>query len=83
MTNLSNALALPDLSLSRVAIPEDRGITGAIRAIAHQPYAKDILMFGVGLVPDVPVGAIAVTARRYDAVVTALLCNSPASISNN
>ncbi|KAI5390623.1 hypothetical protein KIW84_075790 [Lathyrus oleraceus] len=80
---LSNALALPDLSSSRAAIPEDRGTTGAIRAISHHPYAKDILMFGVCLVPDVSTGAVAVAARRYDAVVTTLLCNSPASISNN
>lgn len=67
------------LHVEVAAVPEDVGTAGAIRAIARHLYAKDILIVSGDLVSDVPIGAVAATHRRHDAVVTALLCNTPVS----
>ncbi|KAK7359247.1 hypothetical protein VNO77_01200 [Canavalia gladiata] len=60
-------------------VPEDVGTAGAIRAISHHLTAKDILVVSGDLVTDVPLGAVAATHRRHDAVVTAMLCSAPVS----
>lgn len=78
---LSNALALPDLSSSHAAILEDGEQLVQFERL-HTTPMKRYSDVGVGFVLDVSVGTIAVTARRYDAVVTTLLCNSPASFNN-
>ncbi|OVA20681.1 Bacterial transferase hexapeptide repeat [Macleaya cordata] len=65
------------------AVPEDVGTAGALRAVAHHLTANDILarfMFLVvsgDLVCNVPLGAVAASHRRHDAVVTSLLCAAP------
>ncbi|KAI5402019.1 hypothetical protein KIW84_066472 [Lathyrus oleraceus] len=48
----------------------------------HTTLMKGHSDVGVGPVLDVYVGAVAVNARRYDAIVTTLLRNSPASFNN-
>ncbi|KAL1323289.1 uncharacterized protein LOC107482266 [Arachis duranensis] len=67
------------LHVEVAAVPEDVGTAGAIRAIAHHLTAKDILVVSGDLVSDVPLGAVAATHRRHDAVVTAMLCSAPVS----
>ncbi|KAG5015393.1 hypothetical protein JHK85_021529 [Glycine max] len=68
------------LHVEVAAVPEDVGTAGAIRAISHHLTAKDILVVVSGdLVTDVPLGAVAATHRRHDAVVTAMLCSAPVS----
>ncbi|CAL0324992.1 unnamed protein product [Lupinus luteus] len=67
------------LQVEVVAVSEDVGTAGAIRAISHHLTAKDILVVSGDLVSDVPIGAVAATHRRHDAVVTAMLCSAPVS----
>ncbi|KAE9610432.1 hypothetical protein Lal_00006059 [Lupinus albus] len=67
------------LQVEVAAVPEDVGTAGAIRAISHHLTAKDILVVSGDLVSDVPLGAVAATHRRHDAVVTAMLCSAPVS----
>ncbi|XP_027346273.1 translation initiation factor eIF-2B subunit gamma isoform X1 [Abrus precatorius] len=67
------------LHVEVAAVPEDVGTAGAIRAISHHLTAKDILVVSGDLVTDVPLGAVAATHRRHDAVVTAMLCSAPVS----
>ncbi|KAK7400118.1 hypothetical protein VNO78_11318 [Psophocarpus tetragonolobus] len=67
------------LHVEVAAVPEDVGTAGAIRAISHHLTAKDILVVSGDLVTDVPLGAVAATHRRHDAVVTAMLCAAPVS----
>ncbi|OIW00498.1 hypothetical protein TanjilG_24228 [Lupinus angustifolius] len=67
------------LQVEVTAVPEDVGTAGAIRAISHHLTAKDILVVSGDLVSDVPLGAVAATHRRHDAVVTAMLCSAPVS----
>ncbi|KAJ8450579.1 hypothetical protein Cgig2_020216 [Carnegiea gigantea] len=62
-----------------VAVPEDKGTAGALRAISRQLTASDILVMSGDLVSDVPPGAVAAAHRRHDAVVTAMLCSTPVS----
>ncbi|CAL5354154.1 unnamed protein product [Camellia sinensis] len=62
-----------------VAVPEDVGTTGALRAIGHHLTTHDILVMSGDLVCDVPPGAVAAAHRRHDAVVTAMLCSARVS----
>ncbi|KAL2616073.1 hypothetical protein AAZV13_08G104400 [Glycine max] len=62
------------LHVEVAAVPEDVGTAGAIRAISHH-----LTVVSGDLVTDVPLGAVAATHRRHDAVVTAMLCSAPVS----
>ncbi|KAG6413994.1 hypothetical protein SASPL_126710 [Salvia splendens] len=67
------------LHVEVIAVPEDVGTAGALRAIDHRLTAKDILVMSGDLVTEIPPGAVAATHRRHDAVVTAMLCPVPVS----
>ncbi|GLT81805.1 hypothetical protein SLE2022_002370 [Rubroshorea leprosula] len=67
------------LHVEVVAVPEDVGTAGAIRAIAHHLTAEDILVVSGDLVSDVPPGAVVASHRRHGAAVTAVLCSAPVS----
>ncbi|XP_021734277.1 translation initiation factor eIF-2B subunit gamma-like [Chenopodium quinoa] len=67
------------LRVEVVAVPEDKGTAGALRAISRYLTASDILVVSGDLVCDVPPGAVAAAHRRHDAVVTAMLCSTPVS----
>ncbi|XP_074263010.1 uncharacterized protein LOC141585849 [Silene latifolia] len=67
------------LRVEVVAVPEDKGTAGALRAISRRLTASDILVVSGDLVCDVPPGAVAAAHRRHDAVVTAMLCSTPVS----
>lgn len=67
------------LHVEVAAVPDDVGTAGALRAIAHHLTAKDVLVVSGDLVSDVPLGAVAATHRRHDAVVTTMLCPAPVS----
>ncbi|EEC80540.1 hypothetical protein OsI_22836 [Oryza sativa Indica Group] len=62
-----------------VAVPEDIGTAGALRAISKRLTANDVLVISGDLVTDVLPGAVAATHRRNGAAVTALLCSVPIS----
>ncbi|KAK3133019.1 hypothetical protein QOZ80_6AG0530950 [Eleusine coracana subsp. coracana] len=62
-----------------VAVPEDLGTAGALRAISKRLTASDILVISGDLVTDVLPGSVAATHRRNGAAVTALLCSVPVS----
>lgn len=70
---------LDRLHVEVVAVPEDKGTAGALRAISRHLTASDILVVSGDLVCDVPPGAVAAAHRRHDAVVTAMLCSTPVS----
>lgn len=67
------------LHVEVVAVPEDKGTAGALRAISRRLTASDILVVSGDLVTDVPPGAVAAAHRRHDAVVTAMVCSTPVS----
>ncbi|XP_020215641.1 translation initiation factor eIF-2B subunit gamma [Cajanus cajan] len=67
------------LHVEVASVAEDVGTAGAIRAISQHLTAKDILVVSGDLVTNVPLGAVAATHRRHDAVVTAMLCPAPVS----
>ncbi|GLT66954.1 hypothetical protein SLA2020_392940 [Shorea laevis] len=67
------------LHVEVVAVPEDVGTAGAIRAIAHHLTAEDILVVSGDLVSDVPPRAVVASHRRHGAAVTAVLCSAPVS----
>ncbi|KAL6879660.1 hypothetical protein ACP4OV_012319 [Aristida adscensionis] len=67
------------LCVEVVAVPEDIGSVGALRAISKRLTANDILVISGDLVTDVSPGAVAATHRRNSAAVTALLCSVPVS----
>ncbi|KAL6879666.1 hypothetical protein ACP4OV_012325 [Aristida adscensionis] len=67
------------LCVEVVAVPEDIGSAGALRAISKRLTANDILVISGDLVTDVSPGAVAATHRRNSAAVTALLCSVPVS----
>ncbi|EMS55478.1 Translation initiation factor eIF-2B subunit gamma [Triticum urartu] len=62
-----------------VAVTEDIGTAGALRAISKRLVANDVLVISGDLVTDVLPGAVAATHRRNGAAVTALLCSVPVS----
>ncbi|KAF6149391.1 hypothetical protein GIB67_016929 [Kingdonia uniflora] len=70
---------LDRLHVEVASVPEDVGTADALRAVAHHLTANDILVISGDLVSDVSPGAVAAVHRRYDAVVTSLLCASPVS----
>ncbi|GLT66932.1 hypothetical protein SLA2020_392720 [Shorea laevis] len=67
------------LHVEVVAVPEDVGTAGAIRAIAHHLTAEGILVVSGDLVSDVPLRAVVASHRRHGAAVTAVLCSAPVS----
>ncbi|XP_062228883.1 uncharacterized protein LOC133926797 [Phragmites australis] len=67
------------LRVEVVAVPEDIGTAGALRAISKRLTENDILVISGDLVTDVLPGAIAATHRKNGAAVTALLCSVPVS----
>ncbi|CAN0905195.1 Probable translation initiation factor eIF-2B subunit gamma [Linum grandiflorum] len=71
--------AYVDRHVEVVAVPEDVGTAGALRAIADHLTAKDILVVSGDLVSDVPLGVVAAAHRRHNAVLTTLLCSTPIS----
>uniref|UniRef100_A0A0E0PXF2 Translation initiation factor eIF2B subunit gamma n=1 Tax=Oryza rufipogon TaxID=4529 RepID=A0A0E0PXF2_ORYRU len=70
---------LDRLLVEVVAVPEDIGTAGALRAISKRLTANDVLVISGDLVTDVLPGAVAATHRRNGAAVTALLCSVPIS----
>ncbi|WVZ80325.1 hypothetical protein U9M48_027811 [Paspalum notatum var. saurae] len=70
---------LDRLRVEVVAVSEDLGSAGALRAISKRLTANDILVISGDLVTDVLPGAVAATHRRNGAAVTALLCSVPVS----
>ncbi|WVZ23894.1 hypothetical protein V8G54_002438 [Vigna mungo] len=56
------------LKINRVYTPEDVGTVGTIRAISHHLTAKDNLVVSGDLITDVPLGAVAATHKRHDAI---------------
>ncbi|KAI5414062.1 hypothetical protein KIW84_058271 [Lathyrus oleraceus] len=79
--SIPDIISEPQVISNRVAILEDGEQRLQFEQL-HTTLMKGHSDVGVGPVLDVYVGAVAVTARRYDAVVTTLLCNSPASFNN-
>ncbi|XP_073313532.1 translation initiation factor eIF2B subunit gamma-like [Primulina huaijiensis] len=67
------------LQVEVIAVPEDIGTAGALRAIDHRLAAKNILVVSGDLVCEIPPGAVAAAHSRHDAVVTAMLCSVPVS----
>ncbi|XP_044430090.1 translation initiation factor eIF-2B subunit gamma isoform X3 [Triticum aestivum] len=70
---------LDRLVVEVVAVTEDIGTAGALRAISKRLVANDVLVISGDLVTDVLPGAVAATHRRNGAAVTALLCSVPVS----
>ncbi|XP_047081117.1 translation initiation factor eIF-2B subunit gamma-like [Lolium rigidum] len=70
---------LDRLLVEVVAVTEDIGTAGALRAISKRLVANDVLVISGDLVTDVLPGAVAATHRRNGAAVTALLCYVPVS----
>ncbi|KQJ97549.1 translation initiation factor eIF-2B subunit gamma [Brachypodium distachyon] len=70
---------LDRLLVEVVAVPEDIGTAGALRAISKRLVANDVLVVSGDLVTDVLPGAVAATHRRNGAAVTAVLCYVPVS----
>ncbi|KZV30581.1 translation initiation factor eIF-2B subunit gamma [Dorcoceras hygrometricum] len=67
------------LQVEVIAVPEDIGTAGALRAIDHRLIAKNVLVVSGDLVCEISPGAVAAAHSRHNAVVTAMLCSVPVS----
>eukprot|EP00897_Mesotaenium_endlicherianum_P009543 jgi/Mesen1/8617/ME000050S08030 len=61
------------INVQVTAVPEDAGSAHALRAIASNLTAHDVLVMSGDVVTDVPLGAVAAAHRRHSAALTMLL----------